>query len=304
MLKSGNFMPVSALERVAHPQTEITAFAKRDYTMHGADYLLWDEEGGAHFGWWELGMGLRDRAAMIGEMSQQVISRLGLPTDRQVKVAGFGCGAGGTERILAQAYPLAKVAGLSLPGAQLDLGQQITREKGLLDQVSLVGGDYFHPPFADASFDGVMGVEAWCYAKKMADIFHQAHRVLKPGGRVVVADALFRHSHPHPITQKIYEIWHHHGWRAVLTPKDQLLEELLALGFLDVRIEDISGHVIPTVAHAVIMATKYIAENMISSNSVDVQKNRHHLVAAYTTALMGACIKDVGYFVISATKDK
>jgi SAM-dependent methyltransferase/biotin operon repressor len=68
--------------------------------------------------------------------------------------------------------------------------------------VSLHLGDMHRLPFADASFDHVFAMHALSYSADPAGLLREAARLLRPGGRLVVA-ALRRHQHEE--TQRAFD---------------------------------------------------------------------------------------------------
>jgi len=65
--------------------------------------------------------------------------------------------------------------------------------------VSFEPGDMHQLPVADASFDTVLLMHALTYTKKPAEVFIEANRVLRPGGRLVAA-TLQKHAHRNAVT--------------------------------------------------------------------------------------------------------
>lgn len=49
-------------------------------------------------------------------------------------------------------------------------------------------GDYQRLAFADGAFDLVFAIECLCYARNLGEVLAEAHRVLRPGGRLVLTD--------------------------------------------------------------------------------------------------------------------
>jgi ubiquinone/menaquinone biosynthesis C-methylase UbiE len=110
----------------------------------------------------------------------RAVARIGRPGLRVLEV---GCGAG------AQLWYLAHEGHLpiGLDFAPAALGQAAARVTEEDLTVPLVRGDARALPFADASYDVVLDVEAWsCLpADAAAHAWREASRVLEPGGRVV-----------------------------------------------------------------------------------------------------------------------
>jgi len=100
------------------------------------------------------------------------------------RVLDVGCGIGGSARILARDYGL-DVLGISISPGQISRAQELT-PAGLSCRFAVMDALALELP--DASFDAVWSVEAGphmpdkqCYADELL-------RVLKPGGRLAVAD--------------------------------------------------------------------------------------------------------------------
>lgn len=68
--------------------------------------------------------------------------------------------------------------------------------------VSFHRGDMHHLPYKDGSFDHVFAMHALSYSTRPDDLLREAARLLRPGGRLVVA-ALRRHQHEE--TQRAYD---------------------------------------------------------------------------------------------------
>jgi SAM-dependent methyltransferase len=86
---------------------------------------------------------------------------------------------------LAARHPQVRFHGVDLTPRHV----RITRERtAALPNVGLVLGDMQALPLADASFDLVFCVEAFCYALDEARALAEAARVLRPGGRLVLFD--------------------------------------------------------------------------------------------------------------------
>ncbi|WP_262690560.1 methyltransferase domain-containing protein [Kordiimonas aestuarii] len=97
-----------------------------------------------------------------------------------------GCGLGATTACLAGLYDRAAIHGINLSEAQIKASRRRCPQ-GLFQVM-----DATKLTFPDASFDRIFCVEAMFYFETRATFLAEAARVLRPGGRLIVTDALYR----------------------------------------------------------------------------------------------------------------
>lgn len=98
-------------------------------------------------------------------------------------VADFCAGLGASARYLAHRYG-ADVTGIELTPARVAGAAELTRRVGLQERVRVIEGDVTRVPLSDASMDAVISQEAFLHVPDNARVLAEAHRVLKPGGRI------------------------------------------------------------------------------------------------------------------------
>ncbi|MEY3964164.1 MAG: hypothetical protein RLZZ106_1419 [Cyanobacteriota bacterium] len=101
------------------------------------------------------------------------------------RVLDVGCGIGGSARILARDYGL-DVLGISISPAQIARARQLTPAQ--LGQCRFAVMDALDLQLADGSFDAVWSVEACPHMPDKQRYADELLRVLRPGGRLAVAD--------------------------------------------------------------------------------------------------------------------
>jgi sarcosine/dimethylglycine N-methyltransferase len=99
------------------------------------------------------------------------------------RVVDLCAGLGGPARYLAHRYG-AVVTGIELTPARVIGAAELTRRVGLDSQVRVLQGDVMALPLPDASQDAVVSQEALLHVPDLARTFREAHRVLRPGGRI------------------------------------------------------------------------------------------------------------------------
>jgi MPBQ/MSBQ methyltransferase len=216
------------------------------YDRATSDYRYWDPGLHMHFGCWRWPLSPFDRAAMVEQLSADVITRLSLDA-RTGTAVDLGCGVGSAARQLATQHPGVRVIGLSLSSTQVELGNQLSAREDLHERVELRVGDYRSTTLASGSAIGAYAIESSCYDPEHgAGLIREARRVLEPGARLVIADAFRRRARlpraARALERRMSKAWSLPGMHEIT----HLTECLVEHGFA-VEIEDISWRVAPCV---------------------------------------------------------
>lgn len=153
------------------------------------------------------------------------------------RVLDAGCGIGDSSFWLATNFA-AKVVGITPVRGHVIRAREIARDRSLGHQVDFCEADYTHTSFQAASFDVVWALESVCHAPRKIDFYREAARLLRPGGRLVIADYVRASRDLELATDLKVREWLD-GWSI---PDIDTAEEHLAAaksaGFVDVKLND------------------------------------------------------------------
>ncbi|MGE0470186.1 MAG: methyltransferase domain-containing protein [Nitrospira sp.] len=126
----------------------------------------------------------------VSQLSVPVASRLvalaGLTSDNHVLDVGTGTGIVAL-RAAATMGPLGKVVGIDLSDGMLEIARQNAKKQGLADQLEFRQMDAESLDCPDRSFDAVLSLFALRHFPHPDTALKEMHRVLCPGGRLVLA---------------------------------------------------------------------------------------------------------------------
>lgn len=186
-----------------------------------------------HFGYWdETVRSFRQSLTKMNEV--MAIAAQIKPSD---KVLDAGCGVGGSSIYLAN-WIRCRVTGISLSEEQVLQAIQNAKKKNVETLTDFRTMDYCETDFADESFDIVWGCESVCYADDKEKFIKEAYRLLKPGGRLVVADGFVTkfENNDNPIIRKWLD-----GWQVnYLETMERFCSFMQQAGFSNVLYRDIS----------------------------------------------------------------
>jgi SAM-dependent methyltransferase len=158
-------------------------------------------------------------------------------------VLDAGCGVGGTTCWLAE-HRQARVMGVTL------VPEQVTRAKAIAAQRGLT-----NLPVPDCTFDVVWAQESLCHAPDKAATYNEFHRVLKPGGRLVVAEYMRTTRSLGRFDARVVLAWVD-GWAMPdLDTMDEHRTAATAAGFASVEIRDETRYVEPSLRRLFLRAT-------------------------------------------------
>jgi MPBQ/MSBQ methyltransferase len=276
---------------------------QRYYEEAGPDYIAWSAGFNMHFGYFKLGMNPLDREPMLEQMNHEISHRMRITSDCP-RILDMGCGLGATLRSIARHLPAAALHGITLVPWQLEQCCRLNQIDDCSTNIEISLADYEHTAFPSETFDAVYAIESSCYGAgaDKSRMIREANRVLRPGGRFVVADGFMGpgklRGPQEAIYRRLCECWVIESLGEI----DPFVRELENVGFCDIVAEQIQARVTPSVLHVPWVTVKFLLTSVISGNRKMTRARWNNVLAPVLLPFVGYPFGPLAYYVVSATR--
>ena len=197
---------------------------------------------GIHYGFWG---GTSSKSEATTNQYREV-ARLLKPVQGDL-ILDSGCGIGGASLWLADNTP-AKYIGITISDAHLRDATRYKLQGQNGHKTRFYRMNYFNMGFPDETFNKAFGIESVCHSyPDPCQLFSELHRVLKPGGRLVMSDGILSRQPSNSFEQKLADNFCKGFCMAGWCTVNEVLMALQKSGFVNIKFIDKTNEIRGTV---------------------------------------------------------
>lgn len=200
-----------------------------------------DESMALHYGIWR--KGIKTFAQALAQTNIEMSQKAQIKSTD--KVLDAGCGVGGSSIFLAKNIGC-KVVGVTLSEQQVTHAYANADKNGVKDLVAFYQKDYTNTGFEAGYFDVIWGIECHLTESSKETFVKEASRLLKPGGRLIIAEYFLAREKMSKGQVKQLRIWLNNESISDMVILRQYEKWLERNGFTDIRAEDITKEITPS----------------------------------------------------------
>lgn len=215
----------------------------RYYDVSESQYrVFWDLEKSRslHYGYWDASTKNFNEALL--NINNILSQKASITIDDVVLDAG--CGIGGSSIWLAKNIGC-KVTGISISQKQVSTANAIAAKEGVDHLAKFYLNDFTDTSFTNESFTIIWAIESICHSADKPAFLKEAFRLLKKGGRLILADFFKKENLKGKDAGQIQQ-WAH-GWAVHdFATQQEFEDQIQKSGFDQIKTKDASNAILPS----------------------------------------------------------
>ncbi len=203
--------------------------------------LFANDSGAMHYGLWKFGVFTFAGA----QRNENAVLARKVGVKKGDRVLDAGTGIGGSAFWLAKNVG-ASVLGISLGKKEIAKAVRTSRRLNVDGDARFSVSDFHSTGLASGSFDIAWAIESVLYSDSKELALSEFFRVLRPGGRVVIADLFAARTPRNDHERTLLERFSERARVAPLSTVDEFVSVLERVGFVSIEYTDVRSSIIPT----------------------------------------------------------
>lgn len=200
-----------------------------------------DQSMALHYGIWR--KGIKSFGEALAQTNIELAAKAEIKTTDRVLDAG--CGVGGSSVFLAKNIGC-QVVGVTLSQQQVERAYANAEKNNVKDLVNFHQRDYCDTGFEAASFDVIWGIECHLTESSKEKFVKEASRLLKPGGRLIIAEYFLTKEKMSKSQDKHLRVWLNNESIADMVTVREYENWLTRNSFENLEVEDITKEITPS----------------------------------------------------------
>jgi len=199
-----------------------------------------------NLGYWKSARNIDEACEALASL---VAETAAMGPDDEVVDVGFGFAD--QDMLWAERFAPRHITGLNVTPIQVRIGNERVRRRGLTERITLRQGSATEMPLPDACCDVVTAVECAFHFDTREAFLAEAFRVLRPGGRLVLADIIRAAPAPAGLRGRLQDFtWSQFAQKFAVPPanadrREAYAAKFAAAGFEAVEVRPIGDQVFP-----------------------------------------------------------
>jgi ubiquinone/menaquinone biosynthesis C-methylase UbiE len=259
-----------------------------------------------HHGYYE--KGVRTHIQSISNMNNFVGRLLELNSKKKNidSVLDVGCGIGGTVIYLAKKYTNVTFTGISNVSEHIEMAKTLAKENKVKNNTTFILEDFTKTRFSSNQFDAIYLIESACYSLKKHILLSEMHRILRPGGTLVVIDCFRTNIQFNQFLNTIYILFCKSWGLPNVIEIDELKNWLKNKDFHEIIIRDLTKNVKRSIIRGDVLSIPYLAKMVIrkifKGKSYRIEEDAELLAIAPLFLTIIGLKKGITYNAITAIK--